>query len=169
MKNRWYTSDLHAFHDNIVKYCNRPIGDKIHNEWILDIVNKGVKSTDIITHMGDLVGSRRGYKYADLLAFMKQLEGHWRFIKGNHDNEEQLKSLCKDSGHEYLGVYHEERIEDKSFILFHFPIENWHKKHYGSIHLHGHVHNTPFNRIENRYNVCLDKEHKIYNIEELIL
>lgn len=164
-----FTSDLHFFHDNIVKYCNRPIDTQPHNEWLLDTVNDTIQPEDTIYHLGDLVGSRRGYKYGELLEVMKQLKGNWKFLKGNHDNESQLKSLCKDSGHEYLGVYHEERLLDKSFVLFHFPIENWHKKHYGSIHLHGHLHNTPSNKLVNRYNVCIDNDHRVYNIEEFII
>lgn len=168
-KSIWQTSDLHAFHDKIVQYCDRPVNDKTNNEWILDTINSIVKPGDTVYHLGDLVGKRNGYKYQQLLDLMKQFNGDWKFLKGNHDNEQQLKALCKDAGYEYLGLYKEEMIYNKLFVMFHFPVESWHKKSYGSVHLHGHIHNSPSLKIKNRYNVCLDHEYKIYNTEEFIL
>ena len=168
MADIWSTSDLHAFHDKIVDYCDRPINLKTNNEWILDTINSIVKPGDTVYHLGDLVGNRNGYKFPQLLELVSQFNGNWKMLKGNHDNEEQLKAICKTAGYEYIGKYHEEVIHNKLFVMFHFPIENWHKKHYNSLHLHGHLHKTSSNKIKNRYNVCIAKEHKIYNIEEFI-
>lgn len=172
-ENIFFTSDPHFFHDNIIKYCNRPCTIEDHTEWLLDILNKDLDEDSIVFMLGDFVGNNKKHdgpdnksRFKSLQEVISKLKGTWYFIKGNHDNENQIKSLLKNTRHSYLGDYSEILIGNKSFILFHFPIENWNKKHYNSIHLHGHLHNNKSPKIENRFNVSLDIEHKVYNIKE---
>ena len=95
----------------------------------------------------------------------------WNFIIGNHDKENQLKSACASTRHNVLGIYHEKKLVGTTFVMFHYPIENWNKKHYGSIHLHGHIHNGRNKLdIENRHNVCFDRDEAFrpYHIKEFL-
>lgn len=38
--------------------------------------------------------------------------------------------------------YKELKTEYGPFILFHYPILEWNVAHYGSVHLHGHIHSS---------------------------
>lgn len=163
----WVCSDLHFFHDNIIKHCNRPCTQEEHNEWILNKVNLNVGSNDIIYHVGDFAYGSKS-KYPQLQDLFSKLNGNWRFILGNHDKENQLKSLCNNTKHKVVGPLEEFYYNDRLFVLFHYPIENWNGKHRGSIHLHGHIHNNEITPIKNRFNVCLDYEHKIYLLDDFI-
>ena len=49
-----YTSDLHLFHKNIVKFTNRPdMNVEDHIEWIITLWNSQVKLGDTVYHLGD--------------------------------------------------------------------------------------------------------------------
>lgn len=164
----FFTSDLHFFHDNIIIYCKRPCTPEEHNDWIIETINKQVSPGDVVYHLGDLTGTRSGFKFKDLVDIFSRLNGTWKCLKGNHDNENQMKALMAATGNEYLGSEHEFKILGRTFVLYHFPIESWHKKSYSSIHLHGHTHDTVMRPIPNRFSVCLDLEQKVYLLEDII-
>lgn len=160
-------SDLHIFHDNIIKFCNRPCTKENHTQWIINLINSNIPKNAKIYHLGDLAFLKYK-KLPELIKVFEQLHGDWYFIKGNHDDENQLKELCRQTGHTYLGNYHEFKYLDKTFVLFHYPIESWNKQYHGSIHLYGHVHNNPTKiDIPNRYNVCLDNGFKVHSILDI--
>lgn len=161
------TSDLHFFHDNIVQHCNREHLPKTHNEWILDKLNSVINDGDTVYHLGDFAYGK--YKLPDLKDIISKLNGNWLFVLGNHDKENQLKAACEGTPHKVLGDYHTLRYREKTFIMFHYPIENWWNMYRGSIHLHGHTHNNSPRKIENRHNVCLDYEQKVYKLDEFII
>ena len=47
-KNLWLTSDLHLFHSNIIKYCNRPYSNCFSmNKDIIDTINKKIHKTKL--------------------------------------------------------------------------------------------------------------------------
>lgn len=155
--NVWATSDLHFGHSNNIIYSNRPTTPEEQEDWIISQLSKFIKPGDIVYHMGDFAFGPLG-KYTDIVRIMSKLPGDWNFIIGNHDKENQLKAASKGTRHNVIGSYHEKKIYGKTFIMFHYPIENWNKKHYGSIHLHGHIHNNKNKLdIKNRFNTCFDK------------
>ena len=160
----WITSDLHAYHDNIIEHCKRPTTPEKHLEWLIDILNSYINKGDTVYHVGDF-GFGKNATFENLKYFLSRLNGTWLFIIGNHDKENQLKRVCEEvpGKHRVLGYYHERRLNGVDIIMFHYPIENWNKKRYGSVHLHGHLHN---NKTElyfpNRHNICFDVEHKPY-------
>jgi len=167
MNNIYVTSDLHYNHDNIIEHCNRPCKIADHNDWINNIVNKPVKQNDTVWHLGDLTCGKKT-KYADVEEIVSQLNGKWKFIIGNHDKMEQLRSICKGTPHEVIGHYDSFRVNKVKLVLFHYPIETWDCKHHGAIHLHGHTHNYGPNMMENRFNVGIDCDHRLYNLNEFI-
>lgn len=168
MKKLILISDLHFFHKNIVKYTNRPqefLEDLDgHNNWLINQINSVVTEDDEVYHLGDFAFSKDIEKIAGILM---QLKGSWRMILGNHDNEEILNAACDlcnsrtGSTHKVLGNYHEMTYRKKHIVMFHFPIESWHKKRYGSLCLHGHLHGGKSkersdNPMENRLDVGID-------------
>ncbi|MGO2339060.1 MAG: metallophosphoesterase family protein [Psychrobacter sp.] len=166
-KNIWFTSDLHFGHDNIVKYCDRPCTVAEHTDFIIESLNRHIKDDDTVYHLGDFSYGKK-IKFDDLKAILDRLKGNWQFIIGNHDNENQLKALCQKTKHKVLGDYHSESIEGKTFIMFHYPIESWWNKKRGAIHLYGHTHHNDMRHIENRYNVCFDRDFKPYSLSHFV-
>lgn len=133
-------SDIHFSHKNIILYSQRPYSSiREMNESIINNWNAIVKSTDEVWHLGDFAFCT----YPEFKAILKQLNGNIHCLLGNHDKlisnnqDDLLKSgLIKSIGH-----YKELKYNGEMFVLFHYPIKSWNKKHYGSIHCFGHVHN----------------------------
>ena len=79
---RFYTSDLHLGHANIVTYCNRPY-DSVEqmNADLVERWNTRVGLDDEVWVVGDFAMGRLG----DSLAYASQLNGTKVLIPGNHD------------------------------------------------------------------------------------
>ena len=165
----YLTSDLHFFHDNIIEHCERPCTIEVHVAWILNKINSVVKPGDIVYHLGDFAYGSNA-KFSRLQEVFSQLNGTWRFIIGNHDKEKQLEALCQGTPHEVLGEYHSFYYKKRKIVMLHYPMETWDGKGRGrnSIHFHGHIHNKKITEIENRHNVCLDNEHKVYLLDDFL-
>lgn len=80
--NRWYTSDLHFGHTNIIKYENRPFDSvKEMNEGIVDRWNATVDPEDTVFIVGDLCMGI----LTETLPLVKRLNGTKVLRSGNHD------------------------------------------------------------------------------------
>ena len=152
----YYISDLHFFHENILKLSKRPFLniDDMHlniiNNW-----NSLITDRDTVYILGDIAYLKNIDYLSDLTNLIKKLKGKKVLIYGNHD----MNLLNKDEFCDlFVGIYNYLEISDfgKKIILFHYPIEEWNDFFKGSIHLHGHVHNNPVSPILNRYNVSAD-------------
>lgn len=163
----YFCSDLHFFHDNIITHCKRPCTVSEHTDWILNIVSKPLRDNDIMYHVGDFAYGRN-VKLNDIVDIISRLKGKWKFIIGNHDNKERMRAACKGTQHEVLNEYTSFKHENTKFILCHYPIESWDSMRYGSVHIHGHLHDKQARPMKNRYNVCLDNGHRIFDITEFI-
>lgn len=142
----YFCSDTHLGHFNICRYCDRPF-DTIeeHDETLVNNWNTVVDKKDTVYHLGDLAFLRGRNKTKKLADLCNSLNGKKYLILGNHDREKQIVKAGIDF--EILGHYYDLTIQDPemgktSVVLCHYPIERWNKKHFGSIHLHGHSHNT---------------------------
>lgn len=79
---RYFTSDLHFYHKNVIKYCTRPYADVNEmNEMLIKNWNEVVRPEDEVYIMGDMFfcGSA---KAEDIL---NRLMGTKILILGNHD------------------------------------------------------------------------------------
>jgi calcineurin-like phosphoesterase family protein len=134
----WFTSDQHFGHENILKLCNRPFLTIAEmDNALIAIWNNVVSKNDTIYILGDF-SWRNGQKYAI------KLNGNKIFLMGDHDKQitgERLSIL---------------KINNIWFTLCHWPLHSWNKQYYGSIHLHGHIHNNPIEPKPNRINVGVD-------------
>ena len=165
---KYFTSDLHFGHKNIIKYENRPFAsteemdDSLIQKW-----NSKVKKNDEVYILGDF-GFVNGERANELL---DMLNGRKYLIKGNHDY-----SFLKDKNFDRTKF---EWIKDYACIndcgttlcMFHFPIAVWDRQHHGAIHLYGHVHSNKDGHhpllfeLENAYNVGCD----VHNLEPVTL
>lgn len=129
----WFTSDTHFGHANIIKFQGRPFSSAIEmDEAIITNWNKCVKPNDKVYHLGDFSFDKR----PDIVA--RRLNGRKYLIRGNHDHFKQ--SHLMHPFFEWVKDYHTLKANKQKFILFHYPIRNWHHCYKGTIHLFGHSH-----------------------------
>ena len=132
----YFTSDLHLGHANAIEFMKRPFLNLEHmNQVLIDNINAMVEEKDELWILGDFA-----YKtnMNDTLALRKKIRcNHLHLVTGNHDRN-------YSNGHIFQSVqdYKELKTEYGRFVLFHYPILEWNSAHYGSIHLHGHIHST---------------------------
>lgn len=147
---RFFTSDTHFGHANIIKYCNRPFANagEMDRE-IVRIWNETVKPEDTVYHMGDVAfTSPEWCKH-----IIENLNGTKILILGNHDRAEQK---MKERG--FSLVYQSLRItlsDGTETNLSHYPYRGsaedpYHKTKFdnkniqddGRLLLCGHVHDS---------------------------
>jgi len=139
--NTWFTSDLHFFHKNILKYCaqSRPFGSvEAMNQAIIDNWNNTVDQEDSVWVLGDVSFGPVG----PTVDILKSLKGKKHLIVGNHD-----KKLLKEQDFRdcfaTIDNYVEFRYNHVKICMMHYPIESWNEKNHGSLMLHGHSHGNP--------------------------
>lgn len=137
----YVTSDLHFFHKKILEFQahTRPYQDveEMHAA-IISNWNGMIAPDDTTYILGD-VSFGRASLTADIL---NQLNGKKILIIGNHDDGYLKKDGfvdCFEDLHYYLEIKH----DGQKLVLSHYPIMWWNLKHYGSLHLHGHLHGNP--------------------------
>ena len=161
MSNTFFTSDTHFNHANILKFCpDSRLFSKIEemNEGLVKNWNSVVSPSDTIWHLGDVMWGQFD---------INRLNGEKHLIIGNHDNFNLLRGFFKS-----IQPYHELKgmiPKTRALALMHYPIESWNGKYHGSIHLHGHTHNTLDNSGLLRFDVGVDCwEMKPISIEDVL-
>ena len=170
---KFYTSDLHLDHKNIIDYEDRPYSNiDSMNEDIIKRWNNKVGPRDIVYILGDFAfckGPRANN-------FLDRLNGQKVLVVGNHDSFLDDKSFDRSK---FTKICYYDKIHDKDskgndyrVILFHYPIAVWDCKHHGAIHLFGHIHKDGDSKhhplrvkLTNGYNVGVD----VNNFEPLTL
>lgn len=156
---KYYISDLHFGHKNILKFENRPYEtvEEMDKAYI-EIWNKKVGRGDEVYILGDL----SFYKGKETAKILKQLNGMKFLIRGNHDHlflddpefDQSLFRWVKDTTMVTDG--------NNRIALFHYPIQVWNEQHHGAFHFYGHVHSNsgtmhPMKyKIPNSFNVGID-------------
>lgn len=149
---KFYTSDLHFNHNNIIRLCKRPFDNVFDmNTALIQNWNKKVSKNDEVYILGDLIFGD-GYDANNLLS---KLNGKKYLIVGNHDKFLNDKAFERNY-FEWIKPYAKIKDINKDVILFHYPIYEWDKKFHDSIHLYGHVHNNLMWNEKNAYNVGVD-------------
>jgi calcineurin-like phosphoesterase family protein len=156
----YFSSDLHLDHFNVIKLCKRPYSslDEMQSSLVTNW-NTKVTNNDSVYLLGDIC-----FKYVTL-SILDKLNGKEMFlIKGNHDH----KRINEYSRFIWSKDLFNLKIEDKYYILCHYPLEVWNRSHYGSIHLHGHCHGTLKNIKSNRLDVGIDTNNYFpYSIDQI--
>lgn len=132
----FFISDTHFYHNNIIRYCDRPFKDiQEMNETIIRNWNSVVGVDDVVYFLGDFaLGSNIEEKYQDLSS---RLNGVIYFLRGNHDRSRasvgKFFNLINNGTTVSYNGFH--------FILSHHPLYNSEIPK-GYINLHGHIHNN---------------------------
>ena len=158
----WFTSDLHFWHKNICKYCNRPYETiEEMNEAIIANWNSVIKEDDVVFVLGDL-----GFCGIEKLRhLMSQLKGKIFLIQGNHDSDKVVDKLYEEGLiKDYfklleVTIINDEECPNQQLTLCHFPMIDWYNKEKGAWMIHGHQHQLPETPScsPKHYDVGLDK------------
>jgi calcineurin-like phosphoesterase family protein len=151
------TSDTHYGHKNICRGVTNwrtqdgeiPVGStrdfetiEQMNERLVNAINNVVGQDDTLIMLGDV--SFGGFENIGI--FLDRLIcKNIHLILGNHDHH--IENNRENIQSRFLSVQHylEVNINDKNFVLCHYPLQSWNGLNKGVIHLHGHVH-LPANR-----------------------
>lgn len=191
MSNIWFTSDTHFGHKNIVKgisdwadksTCRDFTTIEDHDAYIIDIINKMVKPTDTLYHLGDF---GLGFKWKERLSEVRRLIKceTIHLLVGNHDHviEEansaafpnDLQKSIKEcfASIKYLSF---RKLCKRLIANCHYAMLTWPWQHQGSIQLHGHSHGNLLDdphalRLDVGFDTCLygHKKYTLYSIEEI--
>jgi calcineurin-like phosphoesterase family protein len=156
---RFFTSDTHFGHANIIRYCERPFSDyETMDAAIIKNWNAVVGDTDVVYHLGDLaLGPSERWDW-----ILKSLNGYKIFVVGNHDRifageKERQRLKWDEKYHEWFDeVYdnYEGLVLSNGLTvnLSHFPYEADHMdearymeyrlEDKGVPLIHGHTHAT---------------------------
>lgn len=154
----FFSSDTHYFHENIIKYCERPFASvAVMNEFMINEWNSVVNDDDIAFHLGDL-SLLRPVDSEPLSVIISRLNGKKILVKGNHDkdsNEFLIKSGFKRVC---------ESLNLGKVFLFHYPLHGMNSEKLRdstsreiSHVVHGHIHTKDTPNLENHYNVSADR------------
>lgn len=137
--NRWYCSDHHLWHKNILEYGKRPFANlKEMHEALVDYHNARVKPQDHVSFVGDVTLWRGGKLERErFITEIRKYNGHKRLFLGNHDHWPAKVYL--DAGFEKLYATWKSQ---EDFITSHVPL---HPRSLGSAtaNVHGHIHQNP--------------------------
>ena len=167
MSNIWFTSDTHYDHANIIRFSRRPQfqeGDEVindegravwaspeiaaervkqMNEEMLEAHNALVKPGDTVYHLGDFViwKGRKSEATKRVEWWLKQLHGNYHIVWGNHDHTPTRRAEGFASKQYYLELRNIGLAKDM-FVLSHYAMRVWNKRHHGAIMLYGHSHGS---------------------------
>lgn len=150
----FFTSDQHFGHANILTYCNRPFAN-VHemDDALIARWNERVGDKDVVYHLAD-------FTFGNLdsaIHYFSQLKGMIYILSNpwHHDKrwiaalQSSRTCMTTASGNIVYLLPPMVVLEDVTInkdsrgvpaVLCHYPLAEWDRKHYGSIHLHGHSH-----------------------------
>lgn len=138
----FYIGDMHLWHKNIIRLCNRPFSSvEEMNETIFKNWNNVVTDNDDVYILGDIA-----FRMSEtMIEVFSKLKGRKHLVIGNHDYEN-----LKNVKFKKLFVEIADKIEliDNGLrvFLFHYPIVEWNGYFRGSYLVFGHIHNNVKNR-----------------------
>lgn len=146
----YFTSDLHFFHKRMLEHFKETQENSIENveemhEFFIKNWNNTVKEQDEVYILGDFSFGNA----TETAEIAKRLKGRKYLVIGNHDY-----FLKKKDWSSQVFIWEKElttiKWEKQQFILCHYPLLVWKRSHYGSFHLHGHLHSEKSYNEENR-------------------
>jgi calcineurin-like phosphoesterase family protein len=138
--NKWFISDTHFSHANVIRYAGRPFQSIIEmNEKLIENWNALVAPEDMVFFLGDFGFGSTGF----LKSLCARLLGNKICIRGNHDGTPKKMhnigfSLVIESAFIKIGRHSVELVHIPSQeVPLHFQ-------------LHGHVHEKRPNKLKDR-------------------
>jgi calcineurin-like phosphoesterase family protein len=153
---RFFTSDTHFGHANIIRYSNRPFVDvPAMNEALIENWNAVVRPEDTVYHLGDVALG----PWTEWDSILTRLNGYKILLIGNHDRIfKGMSTKQQEKFTEHYERWFDECWDEKSINLrdgtrvnlSHFPYEGdshgedryreFRTRDNGQILIHGHTH-----------------------------
>ena len=151
---KFFTSDLHFSHTNIIKYCNRPFQDADEmDEVLISNWNASVDYEDEVYILGDIFFCPE----KKAISILSRLNGKKFFLSGNHDKMIRRANALLNKFDRILPDLHEENIDGITVVMCHYPLLTWRAAHRGTFMLHGHSHGKiPFDNQVRRLDIGVD-------------
>ena len=159
MSKTFFIGDPHFYHENIIKYENRPFQNaEAMNDALVRNWNKRASNNDRVIVVGDFSFGNKE-KVRDITA---KLTGHKVLIMGNHDGYNM--DLYREAG--FAEVYKYPIILDKFWIVSHEPMYINENMPYANIFAH--VHGNPAFSDYSKQTICVSVErpHMNYGLIE---
>ena len=158
---QFFIADTHFYHENIIRYCNRPFtGAKEMNDTLIRNWNSVVDQQDRVYVLGDFACHATKQ---DIIEVVEQLNGRKLMVMGNHDRCYKASWWLKKSGFEEVSRF--PIIVEEFLILSHEPIFMSESMPY--VNVFGHVHNNDLYRDISLHGFCVSVERINYTPIEL--
>jgi calcineurin-like phosphoesterase family protein len=116
---KWFTSDNHFFHKNIIEYCERPFFYvQEMNRVMIERWNERVQPNDTVYHLGDFAFGSRD----KIQSSLKKLNGHIILVRGNHDKG--VQAMLESGFPEVYDKGTTIKLGKRDVNLHHFPYLN---------------------------------------------
>ena len=134
----WFTSDTHFWHENILRFCNRPFANASEmNEVLIRNWNETVPEDGIVFHLGDFAfGGAKEWN-----EILNRLNGKIYLILGNHDMKQVKQGFMKRF--EFVTQQMTIRVGGQTIILNHNPFLTYGGCYRNTWQIFGHVHSGP--------------------------
>lgn len=137
---------------------------------MISIWNSQVNPEDTVYHLGDF----SFYKASTTADVLSRLAGNKIFLKGNHDNDQNMQRFTRVGLINDYYQYHEIKLQGVPTVLFHFALLCWHRQGYGAYCLVGHSHGNLKDPkglildvgIDSAYNIY--GKHKFFTEEDVV-
>jgi len=141
MNQRFFTSDEHIGHNNVLKFCNRPFRDLDEmKSSLISRHNERVGRGGQVYHLGDFFW--RTTSEAEAIEYFDCLNGQHYFVYGNHDEVIKNSKKLRDRFVWVKDIAKVSKTEDTpQIVLLHYSMRTWEGSHRGNWHLYGHSHN----------------------------
>jgi len=138
----FFSSDEHFFHDNIIKYCNRPFHNATEmNEALISNWNNVVPEDGNVFMAGDFIHTGRIETVQNII---DRLNGKIWWILGNHcyqsKHDRKIISDMVDGRQMDVATVLIKNDNDQRLFISHYPHLYWTRDTW---HLHGHIHSGP--------------------------
>lgn len=185
-KKRWFTSDLHFDHRNVIEYCNRPYASVSEmNKAIIKQWNSQVGPDDVVWVLGDFGINKRKVFDKNLVG---KLNGELHIIVGNHDagfvslhEGRKFESTCNkyyEAGWASVRTFYKDfELKDGTKVqMAHIPPTSADDNRYSQFKLgyhkhlnyvHGHLHGK-YRKKDNCVDVSFDGDLTLLSEDQLI-
>jgi calcineurin-like phosphoesterase family protein len=125
----FFESDFHFNHRLMLQ--TRPQFHSLDemNDTFIENHNKVVTEHDTVYYGGD-------FSWSDPEPFLNRLNGHFVFIRGNHDKRIPRHKKIIHS----VDGYYDTKFNEQKFTVCHYPMHSWNCSHWGSWLMYGHHH-----------------------------
>ena len=139
MRPVYFTSDHHFYHENIIKYCNRPFRSvgEMHDQMIAKW-NKAVPNDARVYYLGDFGWGDRDSIEA-VLVELNYDQLVW--VPGNHDRSVTWIDKLASMATQVVAMNGPMRVNHggREYIISHEPVPK-DDMQMGDVNLHGHIH-----------------------------